>query len=250
MFDVHISMTIFCHNERIFFNQVGSIPEKGNGMKLLHLLVVGIFLWSGCHHKKHQLLETAQNYYQLAQAELQDTGSTFDRYRKSLVYIDRALKHEIRSEYLATKAMILHSLGRLEEAESVMAESMKMCCDEQMKMALKNNYACILASQNKTEEAFQIWDELVHNPLYPTPEVARYNQSKILIHQGKLKRAAIVLEEALGKAPDYIDAHYYYGLVSYVLGDHHKASYHANMVLSYEQAHHGALELQRKLLSV
>jgi tetratricopeptide (TPR) repeat protein len=62
----------------------------------------------------------------------------------------------------------------------------------------------VLASQNRWDEAIRSYRQALANPLYPTPDLARFHLGRALAHQGDLQAAMEVLEDAVAVNPPSI----------------------------------------------
>ena len=79
----------------------------------------------------------------------------------------------------------------------------------------------ILASQDRWEEAIKCYRKALSNPLYITPDLARYHLGRALAHQGDLKASMEVLEDAVMVSPPSVPpaiTHLELGRVYYKLG--------------------------------
>jgi Tfp pilus assembly protein PilF len=59
----------------------------------------------------------------------------------------------------------------------------------------------VLASQDRWTEAIAEFRRALSNPLYPTPDLARFHLGKALAHEGDFQGAMEVLEDASGATP-------------------------------------------------
>jgi Tfp pilus assembly protein PilF len=189
------------------------------------LFKINIILWCvvivGCAKKNNKKL--AQNYYNLGIAELSGVvnsrGEEILAYKRTLDYIDKALEQASSAECLALKATLLFRLKKHEESEVFF----KLALKEKMALSLKgeilNNYACLLAHNNKKQDALTIWKRLIKDEYYLTPEVAYVNQARLFESMNKYVVARDCFLKAIELAPDYLDAHYYLALLAQKYGD-------------------------------
>lgn len=54
----------------------------------------------------------------------------------------------------------------------------------------------VLASQNRWDDAIKAYRQALTNPLYPTPDLARFHLGRALAHQGEWQASMEVLEDA------------------------------------------------------
>lgn len=83
--------------------------------------------------------------------------------------------------------------GKLSQAESEFRTALKI--DDAYSEA-HTYLGQVLASQGKWDEAIQSYRTALSNPLYATPDLARFHLGRALAQQGDLQEAAEVLEDA------------------------------------------------------
>ena len=79
----------------------------------------------------------------------------------------------------------------------------------------------ILASQNRWDEAIKSYRRALTNPLYATPDLARFHLGRALAHQGELEASMEALEDAVTASPPSVPpamSHLELGRVYYKLG--------------------------------
>lgn len=79
----------------------------------------------------------------------------------------------------------------------------------------------VLASQNRWDEAIKSYRQALTNPLYPTPDLARFHLGRALAHQGDLQASMEVLEDAVAVNPPSVSpamTHLELGRVYYKMG--------------------------------
>jgi len=79
----------------------------------------------------------------------------------------------------------------------------------------------ILANQDRWDEAIKEYRLALANPLYPTPDLARYHLGRALAHQGDLQASMEMLEDAVTVNPPSVSpaiTHLELGRVYYKLG--------------------------------
>jgi Tfp pilus assembly protein PilF len=93
---------------------------------------------------------------------------------------------------------IYASQGRLKLAEDSFREAIRIDAD----YAEANTYlGQVLASQDRWKDAIAAYRQALSNPLYPTPDLARFQLGKALMHEGNLQEAMEVLEDATTVTP-------------------------------------------------
>jgi Tfp pilus assembly protein PilF len=215
-------------------------------MKIQFLALCFIISLSACG-KKRENAKLAQNFYQLAMVEISGKQQESIALRKGLEYIEKALEHNKRAEYLAVKATILFLLHKHKQSKQLFKLALQSTTDERIKADISNNYACVLAQQNHHQGALKLWRKLASNQYYLTPEVALVNQGKVYAQQGKLELSRNFFSQAINQAPSFIDAHYFLALIAHELNDSVQAKHEVKTVLFMEQQHAGALVLASRL---
>jgi len=93
-----------------------------------------------------------------------------------------------------------------------------------------------------------IWDELISSNHYMTPEVALFNQGKLLISKRKYELAKDKLQKALIQEPAYVDARYSLALLyNNHLKNSQDAKKEASKILQVVPLHQGARSLLESL---
>jgi len=237
-------------------NSATSCPSKPRGRSgkgvgwvsrgIRYILIIGIFFISACGKKKN--IQLAQSYYRLSMLELSEDVSSDLGYKKALNHIDKALACDKKPEYLALKATILFKLNQTEESLACFKLSLgDEAIDPLAKPEVLNNYACVLAQQGKCDEACKIWQNLLGDKHYLTPEVALVNLGKVYVQTGDYNKAKDVFTRAITLEPGYLDAHYYRALAAYQTKDYLVAKNETKTVLFLEPTHQGAQELDKNL---
>jgi type IV pilus assembly protein PilF len=84
----------------------------------------------------------------------------------------------------------------------------------------------VLAGQNRWDEAIKAYRLALTNPLYPTPDLARFHLGRALAHQGDLQASMEALEDATAANPPSVPpamVQLELGRVYYKMGYHAKA---------------------------
>jgi Tfp pilus assembly protein PilF len=180
------------------------------------IVFIGCLLVVGCGKRKNEKL--AQNYYKLSMAELSrvvdSSGEELLAYKHALDYINKALEQQQTAEYLAFKATLLLKLARFDDSKKFFKLALKEKLTPTLKGEILNNYACLLAQSNYEQDAFAIWQRLVNDEYYLTPEVAYVNQGRVLASKTEYQQAKNCFLKAIELAPDYLDAHYYLAILA------------------------------------
>jgi tetratricopeptide (TPR) repeat protein len=214
-------------------------------MHIYFVFVLLLLVFPQCARRRNEGL--ASQYYKMSLLELSPGCSNKASYRKSLKYVDQALDNEENPRYLAHKATLLFLLGDEVASSAAFDLALKRADGPAMKAELSNNYACLLANRGKRSEALAIFKRLEGDKYYVTPEVALVNQAKIYCDRGDYELAKRKLERAIESASEYVDAHYYLGLVCFMLKDFGSASNHVDRVLQFEPSHVGAKRLLQRI---
>lgn len=153
-------------------------------------LTVGLL--NGCAVTE-EAKKRSQGYYQEGVASLQtDRQRAFVSFQKA-VQLDPQNKE---AHYGLGHILVLR--GKLDKAEAEFREAIKI--DEDYSEA-HTYLGQVLASQNKLPEAISEYRRALSNPLYATPDLARYHLGKALARQGDNEGAMEAFEDALTVNP-------------------------------------------------
>ena len=220
---------------------------KHSGIKFTKLPIIIIFLsalfFTSCS-KKNKNKKLAQNYYKMSILDLEDENLTEKNYKKSLQNIEAAIKEDPdNSIYLAHKATILFLLKKSDESEKIFQKALSVKSPPTTKTEILNNYACLLASSGKSEKALKIFEQLENDKNYLTPELAQVNQAKIYYEKKDYPIAKTKLAKAIRNSDDYVDAHYYLGVVSFLTNDFETSRQAMEKTILLEPTHIGAKKI-------
>lgn len=166
----------------------------------------------GCANDK-EVLQKSQGYYQEGVASLPgDRQKAFVSFQKS-VQLNPANKE---ARYALGHVYALQ--GKLSYAEEQFRAAIKI--DETYSEA-HTYLGQVLANQDRWDEAIQSYRQALANPLYPTPDLARFHLGRALAHQGDLQGAMEALEDAASASPPSVPpamTHLELGRVYYKLG--------------------------------
>jgi type IV pilus assembly protein PilF len=177
------------------------------------LIGVGLVVVVGGCATEKDVLQKSQGHYQEGVASLPgDRQKAFVSFQKSV---------QLNPENKEARYALGHVYalqGKLPAAE------------EQFRAALKidGSYSeahtylgQVLANQDRWEEAVQSYRLALANPLYPTPDLARFHLGRALAHQGDLQGAMEAFEDAVSASPPSVPpamTHLELGRVYYQLG--------------------------------
>ncbi len=166
----------------------------------------------GCATDK-EVLQKSQGYYQEGIATLPgDRQKAFVSFQKS-VQLNPSNKE---ARYALGHVYALQ--GKLSYAEEQFRVAIKI--DETYSEAY-TYLGQVLANQDRWDEAIHSYRQALANPLYPTPDLARFHLGRALAHQGDLQGSMEALEDAAAASPPSVPpamTHLELGRVYYKLG--------------------------------
>jgi Tfp pilus assembly protein PilF len=171
-----------------------------------------INMLGGCASDK-EVLQKSQGYYQEGVASLPgDRQKAFVSFQRS-VQLNPSNKE---ARYALGHVYALQ--GKLSYAEEQFRAAIKI--DETYSEA-HTYLGQVLANQDRWGEAIQSYRQALANPLYPTPDLARFHLGRALAHQGDLQGSMEALEDAASASPPSVPpamTHLELGRVYYKLG--------------------------------
>ena len=171
----------------------GARVRKAGGMSgsSCLLLLVGLVALGGCANEEN--LRKSKGFYQEGVARLSSDQ------QQAYVSFQKAVKlNPDNKEAHYGLGHIYASQGRLKLAEESFREAIRIDGD----YAEANTYlGQVLASQDRWKDAIAAYRQALSNPLYPTPDLARFQLGKALMHEGDLQGAMEVLEDATTVTP-------------------------------------------------
>ena len=188
--------------------------RRFQGLQASRLLVCLGFvsILGGCANDK-EVLQKSQGYYQEGVASLPgDRQKAFVSFQRS-VQLNPSNKE---ARYALGHVYALQ--GKLSYAEEQFREAIKI--DETYSEA-HTYLGQVLANQDRWGEAVQSYRQALVNPLYPTPDLARFHLGRALAHQGDLQGSMEALEDAASASPPTVPpamTHLELGRVYYRLG--------------------------------
>jgi type IV pilus assembly protein PilF len=178
------------------------------------LVCVGLLsMLGGCATDNKDLMQKSQGHYQEGVASLPgDRQKAFVSFQKS-VQLNPANKE---ARYALGHVYALQ--GKLSYAEEQFRAAIK--ADETYSEA-QTYLGQVLANQDRWDEAIQSYRQALANPLYPTPDLARFHLGRALAHQGDLQGSMEALEDAVSASPPSVPpamTHLELGRVYYKMG--------------------------------
>jgi len=171
-----------------------------------------ITVLTGCATDK-EAVRKSQGHYQEGVASLPgDRQQAFVSFQKS-VQLNPANKE---SRYALGHVYALQ--GKLPLAEEQFRAAIKI--DESYSEA-HTYLGQVLANQDRWDEAIASYKQALANPLYPTPDLARFHLGRALAHQGDLHGSMEAFEDAASASPPSVPpamTHLELGRVYYKLG--------------------------------
>jgi type IV pilus assembly protein PilF len=164
-------------------------------MRVLAIAAVGLVTMSvmiGCATSE-ETKQKSQGYYQEGVASLErDRQKAYVSFQKA-VQLDPTNK-----EARYGLGHILVQQGKIPQAEAEFREAVKI--DENYSEA-HTYLGEVLAYQDRWAEAIAEFRHALNNPLYATPDLARYQLGRALAHEGDYQGAMEALEDALAVNP-------------------------------------------------
>ncbi|MBK9305554.1 MAG: tetratricopeptide repeat protein [Nitrospira sp.] len=179
---------------------------------LVPVCVGALTIMTGCATDK-EAVRKSQGHYQEGVASLPaDRQRAFVSFQKS-VQLNPANKE---SRYALGHVYVLQ--GKLPLAEEQFRAAIKI--DESYSEA-HTYLGQVLANQDRWDEAIVSYRQALANPLYPTPDLARFHLGRALAHQGDLHGSMEAFEDAASASPPSVPpamTHLELGRVYYKLG--------------------------------
>ncbi|MBH0182507.1 MAG: tetratricopeptide repeat protein [Nitrospira sp.] len=169
-------------------------------------------LLAGCATSE-EMVTKSEGYYQEGVASLSgDRQKAFVSFQKSV----QLNPNNKNSRYALGHVYALQS--KLSRAEEEFRAAIHI--DEDYSEA-HTYLGQVLANQNRWDEAIKSYRKALTNPLYSTPDLARFHLGRALAHQGDLQGSMEALEDAITVSPSNIPPamiHLELGRVYYKLG--------------------------------
>jgi type IV pilus assembly protein PilF len=191
--------------------------------------VVGLCVLNACATSE-EATKKSQGYYQEGLASLNN-----DR-QKAFVAFQKAVQADPNNKEAHYGLGHLYVLqGKLPQAEQQFRVAISI--DDAYSEA-HTYLGQVLASQGKWDEAIRSYRAALANPLYTTPDLARFHLGLALAHQGDLQGAMEVLEDAVTANPPHVApalTHLELGRVYWKLGYNAKAREVLNKVVTMDK---------------
>ncbi len=168
-------------------------PHRDQAFRGLLLIWLGLTsVVVGCATEK-EVLQKSQGHYQEGVASLPgDRQQAFVSFQKAV----QLNPNNKEARYALGHVYALQ--GKLAYAEEQFRAALKI--DENYSEA-HTYLGQVLANQDRWVEAMQSYRLALANPLYPTPDLARFHLGRALAHQGDLQGAMEAFEDAASASP-------------------------------------------------
>lgn len=167
--------------------------------RLARLAVLGcclVMAVTGC--ASEEKLQKSKGYYQEGLANLD-----VDRQR-SFVSFQKAIKLNPNHKEAHYSLGHLYALqAKYPQAEEEFREAVRIDSDYS---EAYNYLGQVLERQNRWPDAIRAYRQALSNPLYGTPDLARFNLGRALVHEGDLEGATQAYEDALLISPPTVPA--------------------------------------------
>ncbi len=217
------------------------------------ILLVAVLCISACARRK----KNVELYYQRA-TQLADEHN----FSKALEYANYAVILQPSSRSLALKATLLYQQGKLQQSKKTFELALQHNAISPLTQTnILNNYAVVLVRLGYTKRAQAIWQGLINNKSYPTPEVAWFNlgllswqESKRLQRKNPQRallaaRAALQLfSKAISLEPAYVDAYFFRAQILVAYKKKKEAVVALKKVLTLAPSHEPARKMLRTLV--
>lgn len=205
--------------------------------KFLQILLILLFFLSGCSSKKDRS-NLAHNYYHQALVAAEKNP------REALDLLEKSLNEQVIPRALIFKATLLFQTKDYAESLTLFEKIIKdKSYPETLQTDALNNYACLLITLNRTEQAEKIWQELINNKHYLSPEVAWFNIGLLNLNRQLYNKAAHAFNSAIRIAYDYVDAYYYLTITLMSMGEWELARKTVTELIGQAPEHQAAIEL-------
>ncbi len=194
------------------------LPTPGRAIcaGVLCLYATGAIL-TGCATST-ELVQKSDGYYQEGIASLPtDRQKAFVSFQKSI-----QMNPENKDAHYAL-GVFPNVQGKLADAEKSFRSAIAI---DGAYSEAHNYLGQVLVSENRWEDAIKAYRQALSNPLYATPDKARFNLGLALVHEGKLQLAMEMFEDPLTVNPPNVppaQSNLELGKVCYKLGYHTRA---------------------------
>ncbi len=196
---------------------------------LFATVLMGPLLAGGCSTTEEEI-QKSKGYYQEGVASL-----AVDR-QKAFVSFQRAVQVNPKNkEAHYGLGHIYAQQGKFNQAEEEFRTAIGLDEDYSEAHAYLGQ---VLVSQGRWSEAINSYKSALGNPLYPTPDLARFHLARALAHEGELQAAMEAYEDALLVNPPSVPPallHLELGQIYYKLGFQSRAKDTLNKVTSLDK---------------
>lgn len=203
-------------------------PRVLKGLFVLMTVVSVLGLLTGCVSEKSQ--RKAEGYYKEGLSMI-----GFDQQR-AFVSFQRSIQEDPRHKQ--AHYSLGHLYARQANFEAAEREFRTVLDIDPEYSAAWVYLGQILAHTDRWDEAIQCYRDALANPLYVTPDLARFHLGKALGHQGQMDEAIKVLEDALLVSPPSVpreQLHLEIGRAYYRIGEDAKARASLSRVASLDK---------------
>ncbi len=183
---------------------------------LLALAALQTSALTGC--VTEEKIKKSNGYYQEGVASL-----SVDR-QKAFVSFQKAIQLNPGNKEAHYGLGHIYALqGKFREAEEAFREAIRLDADYSEAHTYLGQ---VLAQQDRWSEAIKSYKQALSNPLYATPDLARFHLGRALAHEGEMQAAVEAFEDALLVDPPSVPPamlHLELGRAYYKLGYDHKA---------------------------
>ena len=168
-----------------------SVERVRMGSARCFMLVLGFCMLSGCANEES--LRKSKGFYQEGIAQLNSDQ------QQAYVSFQKAVKLNPDNKEAHYGLGHIYSLqGRYKLAEEAFREAIRIDPDYAEAQTYLGH---MLVNQDRWKEAITSYRQALGNPLYATPDLARFHLGKALMHEGDLQGAMEALEDATTVTP-------------------------------------------------
>ncbi len=209
--------------------------------KFPQILLLLSCILTGCTAKKDRS-NLANNYYHQALEAAEKNP------REALDLLEKSLAEQVIPRALIFKATLLYQTKEYTESLALFEKIIKdKSYPETLQTDALNNYACLLINMGKLNQAEKVWQQLINNKHYLSPEVAWFNIGLLNLNRKAFNKAAHAFNSAIRIANDYIDAYYYLTITLMEMGEWELARKTIMELIGQMPEHQAALELLEQL---
>lgn len=168
------------------------IPRRRRAQASMLMMICLALAVTGCASSEDKIKKST-GYYQEGLANLET-----DR-QQAFVSFQKAVQMNPNHKEARYSLGHLYALqAKYQQAEGELREALRVDPD----YSEAHNYlGQVLERQNRWPEAIEEYRRALMNPLYGTPDLARFNLGRALVHEGDLQGAAQAFEDALLISP-------------------------------------------------